>query len=127
MSLKKELWSGEKREKLLKCAEGGTPCYAYDIEQVRQNEQELKKKLSPTINRFFFAVKANPHESIIRTAFECGYGLECVSADEVEHVMKCIPGIDPTKILFTPNFAPRSEYHKVFSIGNSSSSSPSSS
>jgi bifunctional diaminopimelate decarboxylase / aspartate kinase len=36
--------------------------------------------------------------------------LECVSRGELEHTFASVPGIDPQRVLFTPNFAPRAEY-----------------
>jgi len=29
---------------------------------------------------------------------------------EIQHVLALFPNLDPTRILFTPNFAPRTEY-----------------
>lgn len=113
MSLTSEQWTGEKREKLLRCASEGTPCFAYDIEQVKRNAEEVKRGLGPTVSRFFYAVKANPHEGIIRAVLESGFGVECVSAMEVEHVRRVAPGIEGERIMFTPNFAGRDEYDRV--------------
>ena len=44
-------------------------------------------------------------------------GFECVSIDEVNHVLESVPGIRPEDVLFTPNFAPRSEYEIALDIG----------
>ncbi len=62
------------------------------------------------VDRIFYAMKANPHPEILRTFAGLGLSFECVSQGECEHVFATLPGIDPGKILFTPNFAPRSEY-----------------
>jgi diaminopimelate decarboxylase/aspartate kinase len=35
---------------------------------------------------------------------------ECVSPAEVEHLLRVVPDLDKTRILFTPNFAPREDY-----------------
>jgi diaminopimelate decarboxylase/aspartate kinase len=40
-----------------------------------------------------------------------------VSLAELEHVLRLLPGIDPGRILFTPNFAPRTEYVRAFELG----------
>jgi bifunctional diaminopimelate decarboxylase / aspartate kinase len=39
-----------------------------------------------------------------------GIGIECVSRGEAEQRRSRPPALDPATILFTPNFAPRSEY-----------------
>ena len=62
------------------------------------------------VDRIFYAMKANPHPEILRTFAGLGLSFECVSQGECEHVFATLPGIDPGKVLFTPNFAPRSEY-----------------
>jgi len=39
-----------------------------------------------------------------------GVDFECVSPGEVRWLEEVLPGLDPSRILFTPNFAPREEY-----------------
>ena len=46
-----------------------------------------------------------------------GSAFECVSQGECERVLEVVPGIDRDKILFTPNFAPRSEYEWALAQG----------
>ena len=62
------------------------------------------------MERLYYAIKANPHPDILRTVAELGFGFECVSQGECERVLQVLPGIERDRILFTPNFAPRSEY-----------------
>lgn len=50
--------------------------------------------------------------------YEAGFGFECVSPGELHHVISLFPAIDrATRILFTPNFAPREEYEEGFNLG----------
>ncbi len=42
---------------------------------------------------------------------------ECVSRGEIEHVLASVPGLEPRRILYTPNFAPREEYAWAFEQG----------
>jgi diaminopimelate decarboxylase/aspartate kinase len=42
---------------------------------------------------------------------------ECVSLAEVHHVLDSVPGTRPDQLLFTPNFAPRSEYQAALELG----------
>ena len=61
-------------------------------------------------------MKANYNPSILNLIYENGIGFECVSPGEVKHLIKSIPGIDLNRIIFTPNFAPKSDY--IFAIEN---------
>jgi diaminopimelate decarboxylase/aspartate kinase len=46
-----------------------------------------------------------------------GIGIECVSRAEVEHALASLPGLLPSEILFTPNFAPRDESRWALATG----------
>ena len=101
-------WWLTRREMLLASAGDSTPRYVYDLETVRERARALAG--IGAIDRRFYAIKANAHPAILRTLVAEGYGLECVSQGELEHVFETIPDLDPQRVLFTPSFAPRSEY-----------------
>ncbi len=63
-----------------------------------------------SVSRVHYAMKANPHPDLLRALYAEGVYPECVSRGEVERVLSCLPDIDRSHILFTPNFAPRDEY-----------------
>ncbi|TYT27179.1 bifunctional aspartate kinase/diaminopimelate decarboxylase [Luteimonas viscosa] len=107
-------WQGA-RERLLGLAAVGTPAYAYHLPTVRERACALLAVAA--VDRRFYAIKANPHPAILRTLAEEGFGLECVSQGELEHVFASVPGIDPARVLFTPSFAPRAEYEAAFAHG----------
>jgi diaminopimelate decarboxylase/aspartate kinase len=107
-------WVGG-REALLARAQLGTPRYAYDLATVRDRARELSA--IDAIDRRFYAIKANPHPAILRALVEEGFGLECVSLGELEHVFATLPTLDPGRVLFTPSFAPRREYEAAFARG----------
>lgn len=69
------------------------------------------------VDRVLYSMKANPHPEILATLFERGVGIECVSLQEVEHATSHLPDLKPHEILFTPNFADRSEYQKALALG----------
>src|SRR5690606_7202715 len=91
------------------------PRYAYHLPTVRARARALNAVES--IDRRFFAIKANSHPAILRTLEAEGFGLECVSQGEIEHVFATLPGLDPSRVLFTPSFAPRREYDAAFASG----------
>jgi diaminopimelate decarboxylase/aspartate kinase len=53
----------------------------------------------------------------LRRIYAAGLTLECVSQGELEHAFAQVPLLDPGRVLFTPNFAPRSEYEYGFEKG----------
>lgn len=108
-------WWHARRERLLRIAAENTPRYAYDLAIVRERAQALNAVAA--IDKRFFALKANPHPDILRTLYDEGFGLECVSLAELDHVFGLFPNIDPARILFTPSFAPRGEYEAAFARG----------
>jgi diaminopimelate decarboxylase/aspartate kinase len=96
-------------------AEAGTPRYVYDLATVRARARALRA--ATAVDRRFYALKANPHPAILRTLEAEGFGFECVSLAEVEHVFALLPDIDPQRVLFTPSFAPRAEYDAALARG----------
>ncbi len=100
-------WWRQAQCELLGLAEQ-TPIYVYDQKSLVAQAKKLLACRS--IDRVFYAIKANPHQDILQTFYELGLGFECVSLGEVQHVIACFPGIDRQRILFTPNFAARIEY-----------------
>jgi bifunctional diaminopimelate decarboxylase / aspartate kinase len=62
-------------------------------------------------------MKANWHPQILRRVYAAGLTLECVSQGELEHAFAAVPELNPDRVLFTPNFAPRAEYEYGFARG----------
>ncbi len=82
---------------------------------MRARARALRETIA--IDLRFYALKANPNPAILRTLETEGFGFECVSLAEVEHVFATLPGIDPARVLFTPSFAPRTEYDTALAKG----------
>ena len=93
----------------------GTPTYVYDLATVRARARALRGVAA--VDRRFFALKANAHPAILHALAAEGFGFECVSLAEVEHVIETLPGLDRARILFTPSFAPRAEYAEALALG----------
>jgi len=108
-------WWQTKRDRLIGMAANHTPLYVYDLATVRAQAKALKAL--PAIDRHFYAIKANSHPQILQTLYAEGFGLECVSQAELQHVLVSVPNIKPADILFTPSFAPRAEYAFAFDRG----------
>lgn len=101
-----------KRETLLSIA---SPAYVYDKDTIISQIQKLAP-LKDVLAQKFFAIKANSNPDILRLVVSHGFGLECVSIEEVKYVLKQT-SITPDKVLFTPNFAPISEYEEALKLG----------
>lgn len=110
-----EKWWQRHRAELLACAAEGTPRYVYHLPTLRA--QAARLKAVDALDRRYFAIKANSHPAILRTLHGEGFGLECVSLAEIEHAFAQVPGLQPEDVLFTPSFAPRSEYQAAFARG----------
>lgn len=108
-------WWHARRGDLLGSVEDRDCAYVYHLPTVRRQLASIAA-LRP-VRRAFYAMKANPHPAILRTVADAGWGFECVSLGELEHLMATVPELDPQRILFTPNFAPRGEYARALELG----------
>ncbi len=110
-----EPWWQTKRAQLLDIAAASPSAYVYDQATVRAACQRLSKLNN--VDRVFFAIKANSNREVLRTVGESGVNFECVSPGEIRRVFEIFPDLDPERILFTPNFAPREEYELALDQG----------
>ncbi|HEX4618708.1 MAG TPA: diaminopimelate decarboxylase, partial [Steroidobacteraceae bacterium] len=101
-------WWRTRRAELLDVLEGREAAYVYDLATVRAAAAALRALES--LDRVHYSMKANPHPDILRALRAEGVEFECVSRGEAEHLLAVFPELDPQRILYTPNFAPRGEY-----------------
>jgi diaminopimelate decarboxylase/aspartate kinase len=101
-------WWQRKRADLLELAKQHANAYVYDAESIRNAAQSLLNM--PSLDRVLYAVKANFNAELLQILAETGTDFECVSPGEVDWLFEIMPDLDQSRILFTPNFAPRSEY-----------------
>jgi diaminopimelate decarboxylase/aspartate kinase len=108
-------WWRERRADLLTVAAAGTPRYVLDEETLQASLTALGGLRS--VDRVFYAMKANPHPAVLRAVVDAGFGLECVSPGELDAAFAACPGLDPGRVLFTPNFVDVREYAAAFARG----------
>ena len=108
-------WWRARREELLAAAKEGTPAYVYDPGTLEESLGQLLALRAP--DRVLYAMKANPHPEILRRVAAPDLGFECVSLGEIEAARAACPGLDPARILYTPNFAPRAEVAAALALG----------
>jgi diaminopimelate decarboxylase/aspartate kinase len=99
------------RAQLLQLMQSRNSAYVYRRAIVRERAAQLQ---SLGLNRLFYAMKANPNAEILREIAAAGLGIECVSPGELAATFAALPDFDPTRVLFTPNFAAREEYQDAF-------------
>jgi diaminopimelate decarboxylase/aspartate kinase len=104
-----------KRRRLLDIATRESAAFVYDLPSVDAAVAALHEVKS--IARWAYAMKANWHPDILRRVYAAGMSIECVSRGEIEHAFAHVPGLEPARVLFTPNFAPRAEYDFGFARG----------
>lgn len=105
-------WWRLRRDDLLQLATQHSPCYVYDNQQLINASQQLLA--CDALDCIFYAMKANANQKVLQTIYQQGLGFECVSVGELKLILSLFPDIDRKRILFTPNFAPKSEYQYAF-------------
>jgi len=107
-------WWAQKKEILLNITTP-TPFYVYSEEVILGQIEKLKS--IGGVSSIFYAIKANSNADILKILCEAGFGFECVSPGELDFIISLFPKLPRTKILFTPNFAPKEEFQYAFSLG----------
>jgi diaminopimelate decarboxylase/aspartate kinase len=110
-----EPWWKSKADQLQQLMKDRESAYVYDLDTTRRAARRLLELDS--VSRVLYSVKANDHADLLRVIAQEGLGFECVSMDEVRHVLSTIQGIETKEILFTPNFAARHEYEAALQLG----------
>jgi bifunctional diaminopimelate decarboxylase / aspartate kinase len=108
-------WWQDRRDDLIAMAPAEGGLYVYDLATVSARANAVAG--IGAVDRAFFAMKANPHPDVLRRVRAAGLGFECVSPGEIARVRDVFADIDPSEILFTPNFAPRADYEAALALG----------
>ncbi|TLY81493.1 MAG: bifunctional aspartate kinase/diaminopimelate decarboxylase [Gammaproteobacteria bacterium] len=101
-------WWRAKRAELLGALGDRDAAFVYDLDTVQGAARALRGLAA--LSRVHYSIKANPHPELLRTLRAAGVEFECVSRGEVERVLALFPDLEPARVLYTPNFAPRAEY-----------------
>jgi diaminopimelate decarboxylase len=94
----------------------GSPVYVYDSEKIISQYNRLTAAFSKVKNlRIHYAVKALSNISILGLFENLGAGLDTVSIQEVKLGLQA--GIEPSKIIYTPNGVSLEEIERVAELG----------
>jgi bifunctional diaminopimelate decarboxylase / aspartate kinase len=108
-------WWRTKRDELLAALGEQGSAFVYDLETISAAARALRGIQS--VGRVHYSMKANSSPRILQAVRAEGVEFECVSRGEVERALQLFPDLDPRRILYTPNFAPREEYAWAFERG----------
>lgn len=75
-----------------------TPFYYYDIDLLERTVKEATKSADDSRYHIHYAIKANANPIILAPIREAGWGIDCVSGNEVEAAV--INGFSPESIVF---------------------------
>ena len=107
-------WWDLRRDALLDSLGSQSAAYVYDTTTLRERARQLKGLAA--LDRVHYAVKANACAPLLTVLASEGIEFECVSPEEVTRVQEATLSrsapvlTQPSRILFTPNFAPGEEY-----------------
>jgi len=97
-------------------SEYGSPVYVYDAEKIISQYHRLTHAFKNVPNlRLHYAVKALSNLSILKLFKHLGSGLDTVSIQEVKLGIKA--GVDPAKIIYTPNGVSFEELEEAIGLG----------
>jgi len=88
--------------------EFGSPLYVYDAERICEQYNKLTNAFHRSDVHIFYACKALTNVNILKVLKNQGSGIDCVSINEVKLALKA--GVEPAKIIFTPNSVALEEY-----------------
>ena len=108
-------WWRQKRTQLLAALGDEASAFVYDLETISAAARALRGVKA--LGRVHYSMKANSNPQVLKTIRAEGVDFECVSRGEVERALQLFPDLDPGRILYTPNFAPRAEYAWAFERG----------
>ena len=108
------MWWINKKDVLLDIASKTSNCIVYNKKSIEKSITKLNEIES--IDRLFYAMKANFNPEILQIINEYGLGFECVSTGEIKHLYESVPNINDKKIIYTPNFAARDDY--IWALNN---------
>ncbi|MCP9199788.1 diaminopimelate decarboxylase [Gramella sp. GC03-9] len=103
------------KELLSVAEEFGSPVYVYDAEKIISQYNRLTNAFKVDNLRIHYAVKALSNISILKLLNSLGCGLDTVSVQEVRLGIKA--GVDPSKIIYTPNGVSLEEIEQVVKLG----------
>ena len=94
----------------------GSPLYVYDSNKIKSQFNRLTQSFKDVKKlQINYAVKASSNISILKYLINMGAGIDAVSIQEVKLATRA--GVNPEKIIYTPNGVSLDEIEKVAKIG----------
>lgn len=91
------------------------PFFTYDLDGLAEHLQNLTSSVSDAGIKLWYAVKANPLSSIIKTIDKSGFNFDVASSGELKQVLK--QGIDPNRVLNTGPAKSKRQINEFINLG----------
>ena len=108
-------WRQQRAELMQLAAQHNAALYVYSLAAVDEAVQKLRALGS--VMRIFYAMKANHNKALLEFLAAHKVDFECVSQEEIQHLVQALPQLDMARVLFTPNFCARHEYEFAVARG----------
>lgn len=92
-----------------------TPFYYYDLDLLNRTIAEVKNQVGDTRFHIHYALKANANADVIKPIREAGWGVDCVSGNEVRAAIE--NGFAPKSIVFAGVGKSDDEINYALSVG----------
>ena len=92
-----------------------TPFYYYDLDLLKNTIAEVERHVGDSRYHVHYALKANANTDIIKPIREAGWGVDCVSGNEVMTAVE--NGFDPSSIVFAGVGKTDDEINYALSVG----------
>ena len=91
------------------------PFFTYDLDGLAEHLHNLTSSVNDTGIKLWYAVKANPLSSIIKTIDKSGFNFDVASSGELKQVLK--QGIDPNRVLNTGPAKSKRQINEFINLG----------
>jgi len=97
------LWWWLRSDELLDLVRQTSPLHVLNEETLNEVFFDLLSLFG--VERLLYPVYANPHRKILEKAWDLDAGFSCVTYQEMTHLLKDFPRLDPERILLLPSVA----------------------
>ncbi len=108
-------WWQDNAKDLIEILAQDDACYVYSLPEISKSVEQILQVTA--FSRVHYAMKANNNTAVLALLADKGIDFDCVSIGEIQYLLKALPGLNPERILFTPNFAAINEYQQAYAIG----------
>jgi len=106
-------WWYLNKDNIIKQMNNKYSLYMYNLDVIKSKCKNIN--LLHSVDKRFYAMKANNNKKVLEEIYNNNFGFECVSQDEVQYIKSLFPDVE---VLFTPNYCSIEEYICVINYNN---------